>query len=637
MHLLMTERIKFLTSTLPFSHLPIEVVETVAAQLEEKRYKKDVIIYKQEVTNVSGVDLLVEGEYESFFYDSAQNKRSVEHHGAGCTYGGISLLLNRKKSIKTVFARKGTFVYFLPAKPFKELCASYESFLHFFTLGFGKRMLNEEFAHFFKRPVFFDESYIGSEILYSRKIENVEYRGILSCPPETPIYEAARLMAKNKISCIFVQENNRITGYATDITLRDNVVGKRIDAAGAIATIKDSPIVSVSKEAYVYEALLLMFRANARYLLITEEDRYIGCISRNKLLSEQAESPLVFIQSVKLSGSLDELKRKWETVPQIVHQLLSRGINASIVNQVIATVADTISIKVIEGVIAEMGDPPAKFSFMVLGSEGRREQTLKTDQDNAIVYEDKANEQRERVRAYFLSFAQKVSERLNGIGFSFCTGQYMASNSKWTHSLSYWKNYYKAWLDEPAPETVINFSTFFDCRHIYGDASLVEDLKRFVDEMLQLPLEKPFFFMAKNALQYEPPLTFFRSIRTVTKGRQEVFDIKKAMTPIVDLVRLFALRHSVYEVNTGERVKALHKKGVFTETELSELMQSYYYLMSVRLKKQAANILYDKTQPTNDINIRSLTKIEKSTIVEIFRTIEKFQLKVKIGFVGSMQ
>ncbi|MDQ3278259.1 MAG: signal transduction protein, partial [Bacteroidota bacterium] len=89
--------------------------------------------------------------------------------------------------------------------------------------------------------------------------------------------------------------------------------------------------------------------------------------------------------------------------------------------------------------------------------------------------------------------------------------------------------------------------------------------------------------------------------------------------------------------NTGERAKALRKKGVFTETEFLELLQSYYYLMSVRLKKQATNILHDKIDPSNDINIRNLTKIERSTIVEIFRTIEKFQTKVRIAFTGSIQ
>lgn len=92
--------------------------------------------------------------------------------------------------------------------------------------------------------------------------------------------------------------------------------------------------------------------------------------------------------------------------------------------------------------------PPAKFVFIALGSEGRKEQTLKTDQDSAIIYEDKANEQRELVRAYFLDFATKVSDRLNDIGFVYCDGGYMASNPQWTHSLSHWKRNYKSWIED---------------------------------------------------------------------------------------------------------------------------------------------------------------------------------------------
>src|SRR5690606_33218777 len=152
----------------------------------------------------------------------------------------------------------------------------------------------------------------------------------------------------------------------------------------------------------IFEAILMMFRTKSKYLLVEKEGEYIGFLSRNRLLSEQAQSPLMFIQSVKLAVSSQELKQKWEKVPTIVSQLLGRGVHAEIVNQVITTIADTISIKVIEKVISELGTPPAKFVFMVTGSEGRKEQTLKTDQDNAIIYEDKANEHRELVRDYFL-------------------------------------------------------------------------------------------------------------------------------------------------------------------------------------------------------------------------------------------
>lgn len=633
----MNTRLEVLKNAIPFNNLPEDVLLGVADLLELVRYNKEAIIYQQEVTKMNGVDIIVKGEYESFFYDSAQNKRLTELHGAGYCYGGISILLNRKRSLKTVIAKKGTEVFVLRRKPFVELCQSFENFFHFFTADFGKHLLDDEFAHFVKRPTAFDESYIASDQLYSRKIESIQYRNIVSCPSSSPIFEAARTMAKNKVSCLFVtDEAGEIIGYVTDITIRDKVVGALSDPNNPVIRIIDKPVISINTQSYVYEAILMMFRTKTRYLLIEENGKYIGFQSRNKLLSEQAQSPLVFIQSVKSSNTVEELKTKWEKVPEIVTQLLERGVNAEIANQVITTVADTIAIKVIEGVIDQMGQPPAKFVFMVLGSEGRKEQTLKTDQDNAIIYEDKANEQRELVREYFLKFAESVSEKLNDIGFSFCAGGFMAKNHQWTHSLSYWKRNYVRWIEEPLAETAIKFSTFFDCRFLFGEASIMDELKNFLDEELQKPLEKLFYFMAKNALQYEPPLTFFRNIRTTTIGSQEVFDIKKAMTPIVDLVRVYALQNRIFDVNTGERLKALKKKGIFTEIAFNELNQSYYFLMSLRLKNQANQMIYDRKEPDNYIDLNRMTKIEQGTLIEIFKIISNFQSRIRISFTNQL-
>jgi CBS domain-containing protein len=633
----MNDRSQLLKQVKPFNLLPDDVLAGVADLLQEVKHTKESVIYHQEVSKMKGVDILVEGEYETFFYDSAQNKRIVEFLRPGQCYGGVSVLLNRKKSLRTVIAKKGTVVYFLPRRDFRALCQAYEEFFHYFTTEFGMRMLNDEFAHFVKHPTYFEENYIATDQMYSRKMETIEYRDIVSCPAATPIHEVARQMAEHKTSCLFVRdEQNQIMGYVTDITLRDNVVARQTDTRQPVQSIMDNPIVAINTQAYVYEAILLMFQTKTRYLLLEENGHYRGMISRNKLLSEQAQSPFVFIQSVKLAQSIDELRSKWQKVPEIVTQLLGRGVKAEIVNQVITTVADTIALKVIEEVIAGMGTPPAKFVFMVLGSEGRKEQTLKTDQDNAIIYEDKANEQRELVRAYFLRFADQVSERLNRIGFSFCSGGFMAKNPKWTHSLSHWKRNYISWIEEAVPETVIKFSTFFDCRYLYGDSTIMDELQVFLSEELQNPQEKLFFHMTKNALQYEPPLTFFKNIRTFTVGSQEVFDIKKAMTPIVDLVRVYALKNHIFVTNTGERLLALREKGILTETQYLELLQSYYYLMSVRLKKQASQIINDNTEPENYMDIASLTKIEQVTIIEIFKTIREFQTTIKIAFTNNL-
>ncbi len=629
--------VSLLKSTKPFNLLPETVLEEISESFTRTEFSKDTLVYRQEVTEMTGVDIVAEGEYETFFYDTAENRRCIAHHIAPYCFGGLSIVLNRVKALKSAIAKKGTVVFTLPKKDFYELCNAYEDFFHYFTSDFGKKMLDEEFSHFVKTPATFEESYFAADQLYSRKIEGIAYKNIVSCDRDTPVFEAAKIMANNKVSCIFVRDSitENIIGYATDITLRDNVIAQCINPKIAISEVMDNPIVSISSDAYLFEAVLMMFKTKTRYLLVKNRGEYVGFLSRNRLLSEQAQSPLVFIQSVKLAESVEELQTKWRQVPDIITQLLGRGVHGEIASQVITTIADTITGKVIEKVIRQVGEPPAKFAFIVTGSEGRKEQTLSTDQDNGIIYEDKANEHREMVRAYFLDFAKKVSDDLNTIGFEYCKGDFMASNPKWTHSLSHWKRNYSQWIDESVPETAMKLSTFFDFRFIYGDESIVRELKDFIKEKIASP--NPLFFahIAKNALQYEPPLTFLKRIRTQTIGKSEVFDIKTAMSPIVDLLRVYALKNELDVENTGERMKKLTEMGVFSQQQYNEMHQSYYYLMALRLRNQANQINIDKKHPDNYIETNKLTKIERVTLIEIFKTIANFQLGIKMKFTGS--
>ncbi|HEX8327224.1 MAG TPA: DUF294 nucleotidyltransferase-like domain-containing protein [Hymenobacter sp.] len=636
----MSSKLDFLRTVKPFDLLPEDVLAEVAEGLQEVHHPREAIIYHQDVTKLRGLDIVVEGEYETFFYDSQQNRRVVEYSRRGECYGGISLLLNKKKSLRTVLAKRNTRVYFLHRREFLALCQGYEGFFNFFTARYGQRMQNEEYAHFVRPATSAASSYLASDQLFSRRIETLEMRPVVLCAAYTPIFEVAQRMAAARTSCYFITDadvNGQIIGYVTDITLRDKVVAGLADARQPVETIVDAPVVSISSRAFVYEAILLMFRTKTRYLLVETDGEYVGFLSRNKLLTDdQAQSPFIFIQSVKQAQAVPELKRRWEQVPEMVYQLLNRGVKPEIVNQVITTVSDTIAVKLIEDAIAELGPPPAKFVYMVLGSEGRKEQTLLTDQDNAIIYEDKANEQRELVRTYFLRFAEIVSDRLNEIGFSYCDGGFMAKNGKWTHSLSHWKRNYVEWMTDSNPEAGMQFAASFDCRYLYGDATIMDELHEFLAEELQKPRDRFFHYMAVNALQYEPPLTFFNNIRTFAVGSQQVFNLKRTMSPIVDLVRMYALKHRIFATNTGERLEALKALGVFKEREAHELLQSYYYLMGVRLKKQAVQIISDHTTPDNYLDPKSLTKVEQVTLKEIFRVIADFQVKIKVGFTKSL-
>ncbi|SDL29394.1 CBS domain-containing protein [Catalinimonas alkaloidigena] len=633
----MSTPLELLRQSTPFQLLPDDKLVEIARFLKKVVHPKEKVVYHQNYTRLKGIDIVAEGEYESFFYDEENEKKLVRYYLREDVYGGLSLLFNQKKSIRTVIAKKGTVVYFLPQDVFRALTEEYEAFADYFSTEFGREMLDETYASYVRIRSSELENYAGSDIFFSKTLRTLALNKIYSCPPDTPIYRAAQIMTTNRIGCLFIKDGKEFVGYLTDIILRENVVGGQVDTALPVTTVMGNPIFSISLDAFIYEAILLMFKEKIRYLLVEDGGQYVGVMNRNKLLTEQSYSPFVFIQSVRLANTLDELRNKWNRVPSIVFQLLSRGVKAENVNQVITSVSDYISVRIIESALKEMGAPPAKFVFMALGSEGRKEQTLKTDQDNAIIYEDTPPERREEVRAYFLRLAEIISEQLDYVGFSFCTGGFMAKNPRWNHSLSHWKANYEKWMNRPAPESVMNFATFFDCRMLYGDATLFESLREFIGEKLTEHTPLTYYHFGENALKYEPPLTFFNFFRTFSKGEEEVLNIKKAMTPIVDLVRLYSLKYGVFKTNTGERLEELYHRDLFKKHEYYELMQAYYYMMALRLTQQAKTIIRKQGEPNNYIAPGSLTKIEQVTLKEIFKIIEKFQTKIRIEFTGQLK
>ncbi len=628
----MKNRIEFLKETRPFSFLPDTVLEEVAVMMIEKNIDKETLLYLQDKSPIEGIDIVVEGELTASFYDQNQSLRLEENYPTGTVFGGGSILLNNVFSSRTVIAGKGTKILSFEKEEFKSLCRSYEQFFHFFTGQFGQKMLNIDYARFVKSNKSSEDNFIDADTIFSRRINSLSPRPLLTFSPETPAWEVATTMVEKEVNCIYVEQEGELTGLVTKDILVKKVLAAQRKNNTPIGKIAKKKIIKVHQDALLYEALLAMFSSKLEYILVNDGKQNMGYLSRYRLLTEHAQSPLVFIQSVKLSNTVEELKEKWGKVPVMISRLLDRGVNAEIVNQIVTTIADEILLRVIEGIREEMPPSPARFAFMVMGSEGRQEQTLVTDQDNAIIYEDKANEQRELVREYFLAFAEKISDRLNTIGFSFCDGGFMAKNPKWTHSLSHWKNNYNEWINYSAPENVIKFATFFDCRFIYGEKKLFNELKQHMIDCIGQSTSKFLFNLATNALHYEPPLTFFNSIKTFSQDNKKVFNLKHAMTPIVDLVRMYALKNKIMETNTGKRMQKLHTETHLNHKQYKELQHAYYYLMGMRLKNQAHSILFDQSEPSNLMEPSKLTQVEQSTLKEIFKYIKDFQSTIRMEF-----
>lgn len=351
----------------------------------------------------------------------------------------------------------------------------------------------------------------------------------------------------------------------------------------------------------------------------------------SRLLTELSYT--VLIREISEITEIEDLIAKPAQLPGLIHNMLSGGATMRNVTWLITTFSDAVLKRLIDFAIQDAGPPPVKFAFIVLGSEGRKEQTLKTDQDNAIIFEDRSAGE-ENAIAYFSALGEKICTWLDRAGYAFCEGDIMAKNPKWCQPLSVWKKYFSDWIRAAEPEDLFHSSIFFDFRFISGDPELVAQLRDYL--FTSLTGWSGFFrHMTENTVCFKPPLSFLGNFIVETKGaHRNSLDIKRPMTQIVDFARICALRHGVQETNTQERLYRLCLKNVLTRETYHETEQAYSYMMQLRFARQIAAVLDENTKPDNYIDPGKLSAIERKMLKEAFKRVEKTQTKLSFDFIG---
>ena len=445
-------------------------------------------------------------------------------------------------------------------------------------------------------------------------------------------------MTRENISSLFINsEKGHCVGVVTERDLARRVIAKGFDTSRPVADIMSTPVRTIPEYAQVFDALMAMMENDIRHLAITDvDDNVVGILTNRDLLTAQGHAPLFLIRAITGASTIEEVVIEHQRLPQLIRTLVSGGAKADNLTHLITTVSDAILKKVMGFTIDRMGPPPAKFAFMIMGSEGRGEQTLKTDQDNAIVFEDVPENRMKAVRDYFLKFGETANDLLNQAGYAFCEGGVMAKNPKLCQPLAVWKTRFCDWIHAAEAQDLLHASIFFDFRLGYGDGSLISSLRQHLFDSLE-GWAGFFWHLSENALHFKPPIGFFRNFVVESKGEhRDKFDIKAAMTPIVDFARIYALRHKVEETNTLKRLSHLRLKDVISQQQYEELEKAYSFLMQLRLVRQVTAIIEERHKPDNYINPKSLTRIEQRTLKEIFARIENFQKKLEVDFIGFM-
>ncbi|MCP4022620.1 MAG: hypothetical protein GY729_12325 [Desulfobacteraceae bacterium] len=354
----------------------------------------------------------------------------------------------------------------------------------------------------------------------------------------------------------------------------------------------------------------------------------------NRLLAELSYASL--IREINHAEAIEQIIGKHSQLPRLIHSMITGGTKIRTVTWLITALSDTILNKIISFAIDELGPAPVPFAFITLGSEGRKEQTLKTDQDNALIFEDTGSiADEKKAQKYFLNLGEKVCTWLDQAGYDYCGGNIMAKNPKWCQSISKWKSYFSQWIYEATPKDLFHTSIFFDFRFAYGNKDLTDSLSRHL--FASLSGWSGFFRnMTQNAVYFKPPIGIFQNFLVEKKGEHKnCLNIKMAQLPFIEFARIYALKHHIKETNTQDRLYQLFLKKTITRNEYNEIEQAYSFMMQLRFMGQINRILGDQLKAHNYIHPKKMSSIEKRMLKEVLKKAKELQSKLSLDFTGT--
>jgi CBS domain-containing protein len=480
--------------------------------------------------------------------------------------------------------------------------------------------------------------YRGEMALFVRRVGDLVKGPPVGCGPEASVAEAARLMTGRGVgSVIVVARSGAPLGIVTDRDLRIKVVAQGLASGTPVSAIMSSPLLSVDPGRPAFDALLEMTRRGIHHIGVVSGGRLEGVVSSHDIIMLQGTHPVGLVRDIEGQGMLDGLVETAPRVQGVVKWLAEAGAGAFDIGRIVAELNDRLVGRALELVQAGLeaqghGRAPLPFSWLVAGSEGRREQTLKTDQDNGLVYADPSPALREAAADYFARLAGAMGETLIRLGFPPCPGGFMASNPRWCQPDSAWRRYFTGWMETQEPEQVLHASLFFDLRPVAGDEVVGRALWEWVCE--QAPSKRLFLgYMAKAALERHVPLGLFGGFVVERAGtHKDTLDLKaRGVFPVTQAMRVCALSLGLRETNTVDRLLASGREGLFSPREADDLRDAHEVIARLRLTHQLARLDVG-APPDNFINPETLGKADRLLLKEAFKTIAWLQRWIEDRF-----
>jgi CBS domain-containing protein len=606
----------------PFSTMRSEDLDFVARRVELAYFAPGEVIVEPEAGPPGACWIVRDG--------IVAGRRSDERDGAepsvqltpGEPFPVGALLAGRAVTARYT-AAGDVFCWVLPRADFDELLRRSEVFLDFCKrrLGAMLDLSRQAVQASYARQAAQGRTMMGPLSALLR-------REPISVAPEATLREVFETMERERVGSVIV-------GDGQGIFTRQDVIG-RVVLPGLpldtpIAAVMTAPLVTLDAQASAAEAMLLMAGRGIRHVPVMRDGRLAGVVTERDLFVLQRQSMRAIGDAIATAGSVEALARAAADIRAWSGALVAQGVAAGFVTRLISRLNDQLTSRVIGLEAERLGVPIGQSCWLALGSEGREEQTIATDQDNGLVLPDGAGAaERDRL----LGLAEAVNRALDACGYPLCQGGIMASNPRWCLEASDWCALFDGWIGRGDPESLLAANIFFDFRPLAGDGSLATMLR---DHVTQRAAANARFLkqMSDNALRNGPPPTWTRGlIGQLLGGESARIDLKLHGTaPFVDGARVLALAHGIRQTGTAERLEALAEAGVLQAGETRSWIDAFQFLQSLRLRVQQEPVDPSSRNP-NLIDTQTLSALDRRILKEAFRQARTLQQRLELDYPG---
>ena len=615
--------VEHLSQFAPFDQMAREHLLWMARKLTLGYFAKGEVILSPGQTDPVPFLIIKQGivQGEQGIAQTQEDSAWLELHEGECFPLG-ALLADRP--VTSVYrASSDVFCYALPAGDFLQLTRLSAAFHDFCT----RRIANllEQSKHLIQAGY---SKASSEQQSMSSSLASVIRREPVTCAPDTSIRQALQRMEDHGVGAMVAVESRVPKGILTlhDVLSRVALAGMDLDEP--VIRIMSTNLITLPPHAVAHEAALAMAKQGIRHVLVTDSGRLTGVISEKDLFSLQRVGLSRISTAIRHAPDLALLKQCARDIQQLARNMLAQGVAAEQLTQIITTLNDLLTTRIIE---LELQESPARgieFCWLALGSEGRFEQTLNTDQDNGIIFALKDNQDPAALRAVLLPFAKRINLALAECGFPLCGGDVMASNPKWCLSLDEWQTTFDKWIYHGAPMDLLHSTIFFDFRPLYGATHLGTALR----EWLQAAAPKNSRFLhqlAVNALRNRPPLGMVRDFVT---GDDHTIDLKmNGITPFVDAARIFSLATGGSHTNPLQRLREIALPLNISTRDVDAYCQAFLFIQLLRLRLHHMQSEQGTTL-TNRVDPDTLNNLDQRILKEAFRQARKLQTKLGLDY-----